>query len=163
MRMPPTYHLEVNRLPEEVSFGITTIRIARAENLAELQVGYARDPQGRPLTGEAEGDWRPNWVVIGEDDTSGDPIFIDSAQDGFPVYTAMHGQGHWKPIRIASSLQGLGHALHALVEATRGRQNPRALESSPLTADERAAVVFQIHQHNPGIHLEFWAEILEAS
>ena len=159
----PNYDVELNRLPEEVSLGITTIRIARAGNLARLQVGYAMDPQGRPLTGEAEGDWRPNWVVIGHDDTCGDPIFIDTSQDGFPVYTAMHSQGFWRPSRIASTIQGLGYALRAILEASHGRENPVALESNPLRQDERMKVLSQIRQHNPDVGLEFWTALLEAS
>jgi len=159
----PNYDAEVNRLPEEVSFGITTIRISRAEELGPLQVGYATDSQGRPLTGEADGDWRPNWVVIGQDDTCGDPLFIDAAQDGFPVYTAMHGQGSWKPTRIASTIQGLGYALKALSEAARGREDPLALESNPLRNGERMAVLAQIRQYNPDVDLEFWSALLEGS
>lgn len=159
----PTYDAEVNHLPEEISLGITTIRISRAENLEQLQVGYARDPQGRPLTGEAEGDWKSSWVVIGEDDACGDPIFIDSAQDGFPVYTAMHGQGDWRPVRIASSIRGLGYALSALSQASRGRQDPVALESNPLTAEERTALLSHIRYHNPDINLDFWTTLMDAA
>lgn len=51
-------------------------------------MGYATNPQGKVLTGEAEGDWRANWIVIGEDETCGDPIFIDAAQERFP---GVHG------------------------------------------------------------------------
>jgi len=159
----PNYDAEVNRLPEEVSFGVATIRIARAENLQGLQVGYATDPQGRPLTGEAEGDWRANWIVIGQDDTCGDPIFIDAAQEGFPVYTAMHGQGVWIPDLIAATIQGFGYALSALLEVARGRENPVALESNPLSHNERTAVLAQISQHNPGIDLDFWTVLLDES
>jgi hypothetical protein len=150
-------------LPEEVSFGVTTIRIIRAEELGPLQVGYASDPHGKPLTGEADGDWKTSWVVIGHDDTCGDPIFIDAAQEGFPVYTAMHGQGAWKPTRIASTIEGLVFALNALSEAARGREYPLALESNPLADDERTAVLAQIRQYNPDVSLDFWTSLVDAS
>lgn len=34
------------------------------------------------------------------EDQTGDPIFIDAADDQFPVYTAMHGEGDWESDKI---------------------------------------------------------------
>ena len=159
----PSYEAGVNRLPEEVSFGVTTIRIARASGLKKLQVGYSTDPRGVPLSGEAEGDWKSYWLVIGEDDTSGDPLFIDTSQGGFPVYTAFHGQGSWKPTLIAASLEGFGRALNILLELARGREDPMSLQSNPVTLDERVLALSKIREQNPSADMEFWTALMDAS
>ena len=89
-----------------------------------------------------------------------DPIFIDSSADGFPVYTAMHGQGTWEPKQIAVSLEAFGSALSVVAGISKGRQNPMALESNPLTLSEKEAALALIQHHNPGVKLEFWDLIL---
>jgi hypothetical protein len=50
------------------------------------------------LTGQSEGDWKPNWLVIGFEDLCGDPLFVDIESAGFPVFTAAHGMENWKAI-----------------------------------------------------------------
>jgi hypothetical protein len=157
------YETELGDLPSEVSFGVATIRIAKPDCLKLLQVGCGIDSRGMPLIGEAEGDWRATWVVIGSDDTSGDPIFIDTAIEGFPVYTAMHGAGRWRPTRIASNLTGLKHALGAVSDAARGRENPIALGTNPLTPRERTEVLSRIREYNRDVDLGFWIALLDAS
>jgi hypothetical protein len=159
----PSYDDELSQLPEEVSFGVTTIRIGRPGDLGQLQVGFSVDARGNPLFGDSDGSWRPTWIVVGIDDTCGDPIFIDATGDGFPVFTAMHGQGRWQPVQIASSLAGLGQALAALSDASRDREDPIALRSNPLGKEDREVFLSRVRQHNPGVSLGFWADLLDAS
>ncbi len=49
------------------------------------------------------------------------------------------------------------------IRPARGRGDPLALESNPLTNGERMAVLAQIRQYNPGVDLESWSALLEAS
>jgi hypothetical protein len=145
----------------EVSFGYTTIRIFRASELEPQQVGYSITPTGQSLTGDEDGDWRKNWLVIGYEDLCGDPIFIDTSQEEFPVYTAIHGEGPWEPNRIADSLVGLGRALSAIADVAKGREHPVGLENNPLTQQEKQAALAAIQRYNPNADLSFWENLLE--
>ena len=80
---------------DEVSFGYGGIALFPLESLKEMQIGYSVDPKGESLVGNQPGDWHESWLVIGNDTSEGNPIFIDL--DSFPsqVMTAVHGQGVW--------------------------------------------------------------------
>ena len=112
------------------------------------------------MVGEKEGEWLKNWLVIGYEDCCGDPIFIDTAHQGFPVYSAMHGEGSWEAIRIADSLEGLGHALSAVVDVSKGRENPVALENNLLNQHEKELTLATIKRYNPNADLDFWETML---
>jgi hypothetical protein len=158
------YLSELEHFPREVCFGITRFTIAAANEIQAFQLGYSIDHRGRSLVGKEDGDWMPNWVVIGLDYSLGDPIFIDSADPETAVYKAAHGEGRWDPIRIASSLQNFRMALQALSALARGREHPVALESNPLTPDERQSFLSLIgDQNGDGVVDEFWSDLLDAS
>jgi len=144
----------------EVSFGVETIHVCRASQLPDLQTGYSISPTGEQLTGTGAGDWRKEWVVIGYEDCCGDPIFIDSSARGFPVYTAVHGEGSWEPTPIAVSLEAFGRALSAVTHTAQGRGHPVALEGNPLSQREKEATLATIQRDNPGLNLEFWEILL---
>jgi hypothetical protein len=150
------YEDVLERIPSEVSLGYQTIRLYRAPGVQALQIGYSVRPAGEPL----ESDWRKEWVVVGYEECCGDPIFIDSSASGFPVYTAIRGEGTWEAIQIAVSLEAFGHALSAVAEVAKGRENPGALENNPLTLSEKQATIAAIKRHNPGVNLEFWEAVL---
>jgi hypothetical protein len=144
----------------KVSFGYTTIRIFRSAELGPQQVGYSVTPTGQSLAAEKEGDWLNSWLVIGYEDCCGDPIFIDTSQEGFPVYTAMHGEGPWEANRIADSLAGLGSAISAIANISKGREQPVALGNNPLNQPEKETTLASIKQHNPNADLSFWETLL---
>lgn len=98
-----SYESTLNEIIPLVEFGYTPIRIFRSGELSDAQLGYSVDPAGVSLIGENDGDWRPNWLVIGNEELGGAPIFIDTSQPGYPVYTAMHGEGRWDPEPLALS------------------------------------------------------------
>jgi|Tabmets5t2r1_1033131.scaffolds.fasta_scaffold52389_2 hypothetical protein len=135
---------------DEVSFGYTTVTLHPAEELESAQAGY----EG--------GDWRETWLAIGHEDLTGDPLFVDTADDALPVYTAMHGEGSWEPTLVADSFSGFVTALETIAEAGRGRENPVQLESNPLPEEERERVLQAIAEANPGASMEFWAGWLES-
>ena len=145
------------QVPSSVSFGYSSVSIYHPSDLQKRQVGYSVHPDGTSLCGDGDGDWRRHWLVIGDEGECGDPIFIDTAAPGYPVYTAWHGEGRWDPKPIAVSLNGLREALTAVARAAQERENPVALEQNPISATERQTVLEEIQQHNPEIDLFFWA------
>jgi hypothetical protein len=135
---------------DEVSFGYTTVSLYPPEELEPAQAGY-------------EGDgWRESWLVIGSEDLTGDPLFVDTADDALPVYTAMHGEGEWEPALVADSFAGFVTALETVAAAGQGRENPVQLEANPLSDDERQRILQTIANANPGALPEFWAGWLES-
>jgi hypothetical protein len=160
--MEPYAHI-VNSIRPKTSFGCTTIHVYRLPELESGQVGYSISPDGEPLTGDKDGDWRSTWLVIGYDDTSGDPLFIDTSEAGYPVYTAMNGQGRWDSERIAISLPAFAYALSAVAAVAKGREHPVALEQNPLTQSEKDIVLASIRQQNPNMDVRFWETLLSSS
>jgi hypothetical protein len=146
--------------PKTVSFGCQTIHIYEPTKLDSGQVGYLVSPKGESLIRDADGDWRKTWLIIGYDDCGGDPFFIDTSEEGWPVFTAMVGQGRWVPKRIAVSLAAFGHALSVVAAVAQGREYPVALEQNPLTQEEKDATLAAIRQHNPNADLSFWEILL---
>ena len=139
-----------------VSLGFIAIRIYDVDELEEAQIGYSIHPSGTSLIGENPGSWQRNWVVIGYEDGSGDPIFTDIEADGFPVYTAMHGTGAWEPSLIATGLRNFAAAMREIAKVAEGRENPVQLEANPIEPDERANVLERIQRDNAGIDTSFW-------
>jgi len=158
-----SYEKMLESIPSEVSLGYGTIRLYRAPEIQALQIGYSVSPTGEPLTGDRQGDWSTEWIVIGNEELNGDPIFIDTSKEGFPVYTAIHGEGEWNAKQIAVSLEGFGHALSIVADVARGRERPIALENNPLTQSEKEITLTSIRRYNPDIELEFWEILFELS
>jgi hypothetical protein len=68
--------------------------------LRSMQVGYRWDEDETEFD---EGEWSPNWVVIG--DLGADPIIAHIDEPGTPISMDMHGNGEWSPTIIAPDLQ----------------------------------------------------------
>jgi|GEM_PF-377868 len=145
---------------DEVSFGSCTIRLFKDEDMSEAQIGYSVNEEGRPLTGGSEGDWKESWLVIAYEDLCGDPIFIDTRETGFPVYTAAHGEGSWEPEKIAISFDSFVKALTYMSEVSKDRENPEKLENNPLSEEEKESVVKRITSDNGGFCPDFWLACL---
>jgi hypothetical protein len=154
------YEKALEGIRSRVSFGYNTIRVYQASELKSLQVGYSISPTGDSLTGDRDGDWLRKWVVIGYEEGLGDPIFIDTTEEAFPVYTAIHGEGRWDAKRIAVSLEAFGRALSAVADVAKNRESPVALENDPLTQSEKETTLAAIRRDNPGVKLEFWETLL---
>jgi hypothetical protein len=71
---------------------------------------------GESLVACTPGMWQPGWYLIALNGLD-DPFFIDvgEAAQGYPVYFAAHGAGHWQAERIAGDLQ----AFHTLLTQLR--------------------------------------------
>jgi len=82
---------EYDKVQKFVGFEIFCI-----DELEKGQIGYSVDPNGVSLISEDEGSWSENWIVIGYETLCGDPIVVDLGEDGFPVFSLMHGMGSWE-------------------------------------------------------------------
>ena len=143
-----------------VSLGYATVKIYTANEL-EAQSGHSADPSGDALAGaNDEGSWKTEWLVIGYEDLCGDPIFIDTACEGYPVYSAAHGEGDWQPRRIATSLRSFAQAIEGVSTLAKGRATPIELEANPLRAEEKATLLAGIQRENLDCDLEFWEQWL---
>jgi hypothetical protein len=145
----------------EVSYGFTGLKLLEAEEAFAGQIGYSVSPDGQSFCGTKPGDWRANWFVVGHDTELGDPIFIDLAAAGSPVFTAAHGDGAWDPKLVAISLQAFARCWREFAVIARGRANPAELEINPLPGAERRAYLDRIKEINEGIEAELWAALLE--
>ncbi|UNP76078.1 hypothetical protein MN033_22985 [Bacillus nitratireducens] len=96
---------EDNEIELEYEFEPMTIELFNSEEIEEGQLGYSVDDEGQSLIGNEEGDWKEGWIVIGIDSYLGDPIFVDSNDENYPVYTAMHGEGDWESECIAKRIE----------------------------------------------------------
>ena len=147
-------------LPANISIGYSSISLRRPSELAKQQVGYSVRANGTSLSGNGDGDWHSNWLVIGNEDLCGDLIFIDTAAPGYPVFTAPNGEGRWDPEPVAVSLVGLREALAVVGRAAKGRENPVALEENPFSGTDREIILKEIQEHNPDIDLSFWSVVI---
>ena len=145
---------------EPVSFGWMAVRIRAPEEREEAQVGYSVDLDGKSLVGNEEGSWKENWVVIGNEDLTGNPIFVDAGIETYPVYTAVHGMGSWEPILIAGSIGGFAEALRAIAVLSEGRGNPEELKANALPSKERDEAIRKIRELDPSIDISFWEQWL---
>ena len=145
----------------EISFGYSGIKLLLPEEFEDGQIGYSISSDNQSLCNGEEGDWKPEWLVIGYDTLIGDPIILDTSKA--TVMSAMHGEGIWEPFSIAAGLPAFALALNAIKKASIGRENPAALESNPLPDAERKKIVQSIANANgEEINLEFWELILES-
>ena len=118
--MPPELitALTRNSLPETHP-ELPPIWLTKPELLEKMQLGYRiHGITDEDLTGSADGDWQPDWYVIGEG-LCGDPLFVDISEkeQGFPVYTAQHGAGRWDAVKAANSIAAFVEIIRLLNEA----------------------------------------------
>lgn len=123
MKIPPEYPQWLESLGfTEVSFGSGGLQLFPLDELNEGQTGYSKSPEGKSLCDGAPGSWKPEWTVIGNDTSVGDPIILDTASPGLRVMTAMHGEGSWEPYTIATSLRVFAFALRIIKKSSEGRE-----------------------------------------
>ena len=157
-------YIEIRRsIPlEEISFGYRTVKLFPVDELEEGQLGYSVGDSGEDFTGENAGDWKRSWLVIGYEDSLGDPLFVDLSAAELPVFTAAHGEGEWNPVLVASSFGGFIKALEEVERVSKGRSNPVEAERNPLPDSERQRVLSKIAELNGNSSVEFcesWFEV----
>lgn len=144
---------------QSISFGFGGIDLLANDDINEAQVGYSSLEDGEDLCGTEDGDWKTEWLVIGNDSLQGDPIFIDSVVEGFPVYAVPHGEGEWNPELISQSYSGFINIILELKKLAVGREHPVGLGNKPMTRDEYYKFVAYCRQEGSITETLFW-EIL---
>ena len=147
---------------QKVSCGYLTVTLFSPEELDDAQIGYRASETGEDLTGINEGDWNPNWLVIGHEDRCGDPIFVDVSRSTLPVFTAAHGQDRWDPELLAFSFSGFVLALNEVDRVCVNRRNPVELKRNPLSPGERETLLRQIAAMTETSNHEFWASWIQS-
>lgn len=140
----------------DVSLGYQTVRLIPVDELNEAQQGYSITESGEALTGDYEGAWKSNWLVIARDELLGDPLFVDLDEEDLPVYIAEHGEGAWSPIIVSSSFNGFIQALEEVDRIGQGRRNPVELEHNPISDADRKRSLNRIAEVCGVVSLEFW-------
>jgi hypothetical protein len=138
---------------DHVSIGHGGIRLVPVSELEAAQRGYA------DVAGDTA--WRCEWAVIGHEDLCGDPVFIDTEDQDYPVYTAEHGTGSWSPRLIAFTFRHFSQILQHLHVLLRGRANPVELERHPISAHECSSFIEFIRRESPQVDFGFWRSLLE--
>jgi hypothetical protein len=161
------YHLEVEKTPDWctdwrdalefdiVEFGAGGIQLLRSNQVPRDQFGHAVRSDGASLVGANPGDWRLEWVVIGQETACGDPIFaLDESPN--PVFSAMHGTGYKDPKVMAPSLEAFTQCLIAF-------EGFAARRVSPPTPEEETQFLTVIRSLTHGEHdaLSFWTVLIE--
>ncbi|ABS23567.1 thiamine transporter [Bacillus cytotoxicus] len=80
------------------------IYLFHKDEIEKGQIGYRYDKNNHSLIGENEGEWKESWIVIGYETDMGDPIFVDTDNALYPIYTANKGREIWEPVCIADSI-----------------------------------------------------------
>jgi len=115
-----TIENELLKVPREVSIGYETIRIFRPEDIDSIKPVIREAPTARHWSAPVPETGYHSGQSLGAGEMCGDPIFVDTSAAGFPVFTAIHGEGRWDAKKIAVSLKAFGEPLAALAVLARG-------------------------------------------
>lgn len=140
---------------DSVSIGYGSIHLSPVAELEAAQQGYRVVPEGE------ETDWRDEWIVIGYEGLCGDPIFVDTSKEQYPVYTTAHDMGVWRPQLIASTFRHFIQIVQRLQVLAHGRTNPAEMEQHPISDEESKAFVALISQDSPEANVDFWEGLYE--
>lgn len=157
--VPRAYQTLRGKFPlTTIEIGYWGVEIAPLSEMAAAQIGYGVVPDG--FEGNTS-DWEPSWLVIGRETLCGDPLFIDTSEPDLPVFTATHGTGIWESILIAPSIKAFFELLVHLAALAKGRENPVALEESPLPKQAvqqfRSLLSARLGRRNPS----FWNSVFK--
>ena len=97
------------------------------DELAEAQIGYAVGVDDDDLTGDEPGQWRPLWLVVGEEEYSLDTLLVDLDDPQLAVLVAADDDEGWAPVEIAASFGALAALLTELAAAAKAGAEPESL------------------------------------
>lgn len=154
---PAPYLSRLDSVPvRRVEVGHQTVELIGPDRIEEAQEGFAVDADGNDLTGSEPDRWKPSWLVVAIEESAGDPVFVDTADDALPVYTVGHDMDWSEPERIADSFEGFADALAWVHEAAGGGKSVVELEEDPLPDEDLDRLVGRIQERNPGAGDFFW-------
>lgn len=149
------------RSVSHVSIGYKGIHFFEAEHVTDEQVGYSVTMDGLSLVTGKRGDWKEEWLAIGYEEDSDEPVFVNMKTAALKVSSAQHGEDGWDPFYIADSLDNLRNIVQLLQTVSGGRANPEELEGNPISDEERQKVLQEIKRQNPQSEPWFWELFLE--
>jgi hypothetical protein len=174
--IPESYSEALDSLEgRKVSYGVGGIKLCPPDGLDNAQVGYSIDANGRPLVTDHPGSWSPDRIVIGNEVACGDPLFLSLVAPN-PVFTAMTGEGEWKPTLVAPSIETFWKCFERFKQFAINRGSPIELERNPpsdseieadlndllrLCSEHYSAVGFWATQAEIGMDDERWQDRLE--
>ena len=135
-----------------VSLNGRDLTLFSKSQIEDAQLGYSVDSDGKDLTGPGRGPWKNYWLVVGRDELVGDPVFLDTRKRSNGVLTAMHGQGAWAPISIASSIETFFKGLEFIKSLS---------PSQVLQTKAKRKLISRIASTTNADGLEFWATWLD--
>lgn len=122
---------------------------------------FTKDSHGRTLITGKRGDWKEEWLVIGYEDLSGNPIFVNTKSPVLRVSSAQTDDYGWDPFYIAESIDNLKGIVELLQTVAQGRADENELEANPISDEERQRILDEIKKQNPNVDMWFWAGFLE--
>lgn len=146
-------NLESEQIEEWINFAVFA-----PEKLEKAQVGYSVDPAGRSLITGEEGDWQPEWIVIGYTKLIGDPIILDTDEEGQPVSYLMHGMGEWGAgSYIAGSIKQWRGAVAKVMQFMKSHHDN---SNPPITRSELDDLVSDIVEADDCADSDTWEMLL---
>lgn len=140
---------------ERLRIGYAGIVLAPLSAIDAAQKRYADAPESR-LT-----PWRSDWLVIGWCEPYPDPIFIDTEDEGFPVYTAIQELGGWFPELLAYRFEHFLETLVELEQLARGRETISLLNENPVPEEEKRSFLDRIKAKGPEVDVSFWKALFQ--
>lgn len=162
----------MDKLPEQVlvilkqlpftwlSIGFKQIFLYSEQDAIEGQKGYRQGFSDDALFSAFEGDWNPNWYVIGKDELNS-AFLIDIRKNEPEIVLALSGYDEWHHINVASNISNFIRILKWIEKISQGRENEELLEKNPIPDLVRNQVLLQIKKENPNSDISYWEEFLE--
>ncbi len=123
--------------------GESRFALYEVEELAEAQLGYAVGADDEDLTGDEPGQWRPLWLVVGEEELGQVALLVDLGDPRLPVLIAEEDDADWAPVEIAETYAGFVALLADLQE-------------SRAQGADRDALLAVVGARTPTGALRFW-------
>ena len=117
-----------------------TVVLAREIPTEQL---FAVGAEDEDLTGAEPGQWRPLWLVVGEEELGQVALLVDLDDPRLPVLVAVEDDGGWAPVEVAESYVGF---VALLVD----------LQESRAQGADRDALLVGAGARTPTGALRFW-------
>lgn len=129
--------------------GVTRVALFDVDELAEAQIGYATGADDEDLTGTEPGQWRPLWLVAGEEESTQVALLVDLEDEQLPVLAATEDADGWAPVALAPGYAAFAALLGELEQLAASGAPPhqllaRAAAAAVPAGDAAAAAAHRI-------------------
>lgn len=143
-----------------ISIGFKQIFLYSEQEGIEGQKGYRSGFSEDALFSSFDGDWNPNWYVIGKDELNS-AFYIDISQEEPEIFIALSGFDEWQQINVAANSSNFVKILSWIEKISVGRETEELLEKNPIPDIIKEQVLLQIKKENPNSEVSYWAEFLD--